>query len=136
MESLVVESVYMECVGHASVGIYPRERPCGASGFRWYPQVSIGQTPCGERREKKEEEGRKRKEGRGGGEKCGLEGYSEGVYAARACAGKYTPATRLNALHMRSGLCPLRLCNETLRAEAPNWTRHQNERAESPLSSR
>ena len=34
------------------------------------------------------------------------------VYAARACAGKYTPAPRLNALLMRSGLCPLRIGND------------------------
>lgn len=59
------------------------------------------------------EEGRKRKEGRGGGEKWGLKyGGGREVYAARACAGKYTPAPRLNALLMRSGLCPLRIGNE------------------------
>ena len=40
-----------------------------------------------------------------------VEARRRGVLA-RACAGKYTPAPRLNALLMRSGLCPLRIGNE------------------------
>lgn len=62
----------------------------------------------GEEREEKEKKGGERRGGKMG---VKVRGGRE-VYAARACAGKYTPAPRLNALLMRSGLCPLRIGNE------------------------
>ena len=66
-----------------------------------------------ERGGRRERGGKEKKGGERRGGKMGVKvrGGRE-VYAARACAGKYTPAPRLNALLMRSGLCPLRIGNE------------------------
>ena len=96
-----------------------RERPCGAGvplvPVAWLRHVSSG-TPhdlVEERGGRRERGGKEKKGGERRGGKMGVKvrGGRE-VYAARACAGKYTPAPRLNALLMRSGLCPLRIGNE------------------------
>ena len=96
-----------------------RERPCGAGvplvPVAWLRHVSSG-TPhdlMEERGGRRERGGKEKKGGERRGGKMGVKvrGGRE-VYAARACAGKYTPAPRLNALLMRSGLCPLRIGNE------------------------
>ena len=85
--------------------------PCVA-GLRRHVSSGTPLTGARERREKRERrEGKERRGEEGGKMGVKVRGGRE-VYAARACAGKYTPAPRLNALLMRSGLCPLRIGNE------------------------
>lgn len=96
-----------------------RERPCGAGvplvPVAWLRHVSSRHHHLVERERggRRERGGKEKKGGERRGGKMGVKvrGGRE-VYAARACAGKYTPAPRLNALLMRSGLCPLRIGNE------------------------
>lgn len=106
-----------------AVGVYVytplRERPCGAGvplvPLAWLRHVSSSAPHdlMRERGGRRERGGKEKKGGERRGGKMGVKvrGGRE-VYAARACAGKYTPAPRLNALLMRSGLCPLRIGNE------------------------
>lgn len=101
--------------------IHLRERPCGAGvplvPLTWLRHVRVSIDPhttlMEERGGRRERGGKEKKGGERRGGKMGVKvrGGRE-VYAARACAGKYTPAPRLNALLMRSGLCPLRIGNE------------------------
>ena len=99
--------------------IHLRERPCGAGvplvPLAWLRHVSSRHHHLVERERggRRERGGKEKKGGERRGGKMGVKvrGGRE-VYAARACAGKYTPAPRLNALLMRSGLCPLRIGNE------------------------
>lgn len=101
------------------VVLHLRERPCGAGvplvPLAWLRHVSSSapQHLVEERGGRRERGGKEKKGGERRGGKMGVKvrGGRE-VYAARACAGKYTPAPRLNALLMRSGLCPLRIGNE------------------------
>lgn len=99
--------------------IHLRERPCGAGvplvPLAWLAprELKCTMTWWKERGGRRERGGKEKKGGERRGGKMGVKvrGGRE-VYAARACAGKYTPAPRLNALLMRSGLCPLRIGNE------------------------
>lgn len=87
--------------------VHLRERPCGAGvplvPVAWLaPRESINRpshhTGERERREKKREEGRKRKEGRGGGEKWGLKYGGAGKCTQPAHARASTPR-RLASTH-------------------------------------
>ena len=86
--------------------------PCVA-GLRRHVSSGTPHDLMEERGGRRERGGKEKKGGERRGGKMGVKvrGGRE-VYAARACAGKYTPAPRLNALLMRSGLCPLRIGNE------------------------
>lgn len=120
---LLVETLspHQEWCAVGCMCIHLRERPCGAGvplvPLAWLaPRESINRphtTWWKERGGRRERGGKEKKGGERRGEKMGVKvrGGRE-VYAARACAGKYTPAPRLNALLMRSGLCPLRIGNE------------------------
>lgn len=118
---LLVETLspHQEWCAVGCMCIHLRERPCGAGvplvPLAWLRHVSSTHHHLVERERggRRERGGKEKKGGERRGGKMGVKvrGGRE-VYAARACAGKYTPAPRLNALLMRSGLCPLRIGNE------------------------